>query len=119
MFEKLVKSYSFTLVAGGSYYAVLFALQYGDIYSSWQAWAHPNYDISSYSMLALFYVLAVGTPIFMVLSGAVTYKFGIIKWYLAVPLFVLLVLSGLVGKLILVVGVCVFIYGKWFHVDVT
>jgi len=107
MLDKLIKSYR------------LFILQCGDIYSSWKAWAHPNYDLSSYSMLTFFYVLAVGTPIFMVLSGAITYKVGIIKWYLAVPLFVLLVLSGLVGKVILVVGVCVFIYSKWLNVSVT
>lgn len=103
------------LLAGGVYYTVQFIHQYGEIYSTWQAWAAPNYNYSTYSFLIVVYLLDVCTPLVMLLSGRAVFRAGKLQWYLAVMLAILLVLSGLVGKLILAVGIGIYLYNRWFH----
>ncbi len=113
MREIYLKSYGALLFGGGVYYGLLFAFQYSGLYESWQAWAAPEQGGVWHPMLFMFLLIAAGTPLVMLLSGLMIYKNYKLKLYLAIPLAVLLLLSGLVGKLILAVGTGIYIYYKW------
>ena len=110
MRKNILKVYAFLLLVGAFYQLVLLGFQYEDIYSSWYAFFSPQIEASAYAVLAGFYALAIGTPVVMVIVGVLLLKGGYIKWYLAVVLVVMLLLSALVGKLILLASICVYVY---------
>jgi hypothetical protein len=115
MRDRFIKLYGILLFGGGAYYTFLLVLQFSAIYDSWKSWAHPTYDSSTYSMLFLFYLLAIGTPLIMFVSGLKVYKTNSLKLNLAIPLVVFLVLSSLVGKLILASGAGIYVCSKWCY----
>jgi hypothetical protein len=110
MRENILKIYALLLLVGSFYFVVLLGFQYGDIYSSWYAFFSPQIDALAYTALVGFYALAIGTPAILALTGVLLLKHGRVKWYLAAALFVLLILSDIVGKLILLAGIGVYIY---------
>ncbi|PMJ97760.1 hypothetical protein [Vibrio sp. 10N.261.55.A7] len=109
MLDKLPKMYSLVLLAGGVFYIAQFAQHYETIYNEWVNWAHPTYDISTYSLLIMSYALAVLPPLLMVVSAMVLYQSNGLKIYLIVPLALLLLLSGLIGKLIFFIGAVILV----------
>jgi hypothetical protein len=110
MKENILKINAYLLLAGALYQLVLLGIQYEDIYSSWYAFFSPQIDITANVVLVCIYAMAIGVPAIMTSAGVLLLKHGSIKWYLATALFVVLILSAVVGKLILLVSICVYVY---------
>ena len=110
MRDQILKIYAFLLLAVAAYLLVLFVFQCKDIYTSWYAWASPNIDLQAYSVLALFYSLAVGTPVILATNSVFLLRSKKLKWYFAVIMCAFLLLSTLIGKLLLLISVLVYVY---------
>ena len=119
MQNKLIKLYGVLLLSGGVYYATMLGIQYKKIYDTWLNWAQPTFDVGAYTLLCSLYLFAVGTPLLMLVSGLKLYREKPLKLYFSLPLILFLLLSNIVGKLILVVGLGVYSYRKWLCARLT
>ncbi len=119
MQNKLIKQYGILLLGGGAYYATMLGIRYERIYDTWLNWAQPALDVGAYTSLGLLYILAIGTPLLMLVAGLKLYREKPLKLYFSLPLVLFLVLSSIVGKLLLVVGVGVYLHRKWLCARLT
>jgi hypothetical protein len=117
--EKYNKYYGYALFTGAAYYFSLLVLQYDVPYKAWENWAYPNYTSETYAFLFLTYFLNIGVPLIMFTVGMFLHKGLVVKWYMATVFVFFLILSGLVGKVILFVGLCLWSVNKYNHVKNT
>jgi len=117
--EKYNKYYGYALFAGAAYYFLLLVIQYNAPYLAWEKWAYPNYTNEIYAFLFVTYFLNIAVPLIMLIVGMFLYKGLAVKWYWAIAFVLFLVLSGLVGKVILFGGLCLWSLNKYNHVKNT
>lgn len=111
-FLSLQKLYGRMLIAGAAYYAVLLLLNPKSIYVAWLGWSWPTPTSADYLLLVLLYMAALLTPLLMAITGARLFGQRPVQWYWLVPLAILLALSDTIGKILLVLGIVVFLY-RW------
>lgn len=116
---KIAKPFGVLLLVGGLYYVVRLLIQYDDIYRSWHNWAQPVFDFSTIGMLCLMYLIAVLTPILLVIAGITSMRHAELNGYLLIPLAALLLLSDIAGKLILLLIACLWALGRFQHASAT
>ncbi len=112
MNSKISLAYSWFLILSGVYYAALLALAFAEPLEAWKSWAGPSYAASSYWFLAITYLLAIGTPLLMIGSGAMLLRKQRISMAFALPLSVFLLLADIIGKLALLIGVLLYAFSR-------
>jgi hypothetical protein len=117
--EKYNKYYGYLLLLVAVYYGLLLVMQYSAPYQAWESWAHPNYTRESYVFLVLTYLLNIGVPLMMFIVGIMLIKKLTLKWYALLIFVFFLILSSIIGKVVLLVGVCVFGANKYYSVKST
>ena len=65
-----IRTYATLLIAGGLYYVIVGIFSIDDVYQVWFHWTHPNYGVSAYGFLILFYFPLVATQTAMLLSAS-------------------------------------------------
>lgn len=114
--KKYIKyGYASLLAFSAFYYFVLFAVQFNKPYETWSAWAQPAPDLASFSILAVIYLIAAGTPSALLLSAYQLAKHGKVHLYLVLALIPLLLFASLIGKLVLLLGVVYVFIDKINH----